>query len=194
LPDALEDQMAKAALEDHWPRTVEEFEAWHARQPECWEFIGGRPCLTAPASKPHTIIKGNVFLALNRALAGACCQIYVSGVQILTDEISAIPDAVVSCAPVDLSTPVVAEPTLIVEVMSPWSEVDDTQRKWFSYRKIPSLKHYLVVAQDRREVLVPSRAGELWRERFVSAGAILLDDPPLSIELAALYVATDLAT
>ena len=99
----------------------------------------------------------------------------------------------VSYAPLDLSTPVVAEPTIIVEVMSPWTEVDDTQRKWFSYRKIPSLRHYLVVAQDRREVLVHSRAGELWRERFVTEGAIELDDPPVSIPLPDLYRATDLA-
>ena len=185
--------MAEAALEDDWPRTVDEFEAWHARQPEHWEFIGGRPCLMAPGSKPHTIIKGNVFAALRAGLLGTPCQVFTDGVQILTDEISAIPDAVVSYAPLDLSTPVVAEPTIIVEVMSPWTEVDDTQRKWFSYRKIPSLRHYLVVAQDRREVLVHSRAGELWRERFVTEGAIELDDPPVSIPLPDLYRATDLA-
>ena len=71
--------------------------------------------------------------------------------------------------------------------MSPWSETDDTQRKWFSYRKIASLRHYLVVAQDRREVLVHSRAGDLWRERFVSEGSIDLDDPPLALALDDLY-------
>ena len=128
--------MAEAATAGNWPRTVAEFEIWHARQPERWEFIGGRPSLLAPGSIRHTIIKGNVFLALDRALADTSSQVYVSGAQVLTEEISAIPDAVVSCAPVDLSTPVVAEPTIIVEVMSPWSETDDTQRKWFSYRKI----------------------------------------------------------
>jgi len=106
----------------------------------------------------------------------------MGGVQILTDEISAIPDAVVSCAPVDLSTPVVAEPTIIVEVMSPWSEADDTHRKWFSYRKIPSLKHYLVVAQDRHVVQVHSRAGELWRERFVTEGSVELEEPPVRLQ------------
>jgi hypothetical protein len=99
--------------------------------------------------------------------------------QILTDEISAIPDVVVTYAPIDLSTPAVAEPTIVVEVLSPSSEADDTLRKWFSYRKIASLKHYLVLAQDRRLVQIHSRAGELWRERFVSEGAIELDDPPL---------------
>jgi Uma2 family endonuclease len=100
---------------------------------------------------------------------------------------------VVTCAPLDLSTPAVAEPAIIVEVMSPSSEADDMLRKWFSYRKIASLKHYLVIAQDRRLAQIHSRAGDLWRERFVSEGAIELGDPPLRIEIAALYAATELA-
>jgi Uma2 family endonuclease len=185
--------MAEAALQDDMPRNVDEFERWHANQPDPWEFIGGRPCLMAPGSMPHTIIKGNVFANLRAALRGTPCHVFTDGVQIRTDEISAIPDAVVTCAPLDRSTPIVAEPTIVVEVMSPWSETDDTQRKWFSYRKISSLRHYLVVAQDRREVLVHSRAGDLWRERFVTEGGIELDDPPLTLDLDDLYENIDLA-
>ena len=52
--------MAEAARREDWPRTIEEFEAWHARQPERWEFIDGQPRLMAPASMKHTIIKSNV--------------------------------------------------------------------------------------------------------------------------------------
>jgi Uma2 family endonuclease len=185
--------MARAALEDDRPRTVAEFEAWHARQPERWEFVDGRPRLMAPASMTHSILKRNVFRALDHALAGSGCEVLVDGPQILADEISAIPDVVVTCAPVDLSTPAVAEPTIIVEVMSPSSEADDTLRKWFAYRKVASLKHYLVIAQDRRVVQIHSRAGDLWRERFVSEGAIELDDPPLRFDVAALYAGTELA-
>jgi Uma2 family endonuclease len=88
---------------------------------------------------------------------------------------------------------VIAEPVIIVEVMSPASEADDAGRKWFSYRKIPSLKHYLVVSQDERVVQVHSRSGDLWSERFVSAGAIELDDPRVRLDVAALYAATDMA-
>ena len=185
--------MAEAAFQDDWPRTVEEFETWHAGQPERWEFVSGRPRLMAPGSKPHTIIKGNVFAALRTALEGTSCHVFPDGVQILTDEISAIPDAVVTRAPVDLATPVVAEPAIIVEVMSPSSEADDTHRKWLSYRKIASLKHYVVVAQDQRLAQIHSRAGDLWRERFVSEGSIELDDPPLRFEIAALCAATGVA-
>jgi Uma2 family endonuclease len=133
-----------------------------------------------------------VFRALDRALSEGACTVLI-GAQILTDEISAIPDVVVTCAPIDLATPVVAEPTIIVEVMSPSSEADDTLRKWFSYRKIPSLKHDLVLAQDRRVVQVHSRAGELWRERFVSESAIELDDPARHLDIGGLYAATELA-
>ena len=63
--------MATAAPREDWPRTVAEFEAWHARQPERWEFYDGWPRLMAPASKSHTILKANIFRALDRALAGS---------------------------------------------------------------------------------------------------------------------------
>ena len=153
--------MAEAARGEDWPQTVAEFEAWHARQPERWEFIDGEPRLMAPASMKHSIIKGNAFAALRDALAGTPCHALVDGPQILTDEISAIPDVVVTYIHLDLSSPVIAEPVIIVEVMSPSSEADDTGRLWFSYRKNPSLKHYLVLSHDDRVVQVHSRAGDL---------------------------------
>ena len=40
---------------------------------------------------------------------------------------------------------------------------------------------------------VHSRAGDIWRERFSSAGVLELDEPPVRLEIDALYAATDLA-
>jgi Uma2 family endonuclease len=185
--------MAEAARRENWPRTVAEFEDWRARQPERWEFIDGQPRLMAPASMKHSIIKANAFAALRTALAGTRCTALVDGPQILTDEISAIPDVVVTGSPIDLSTPVIAEPVIIVEVMSPSSEADDAGRKWSSYPKIPSLKHYLVLSQDERVVQVHSRSGDLWRERFISSAAIELDDPTVRLDVDLIYAATDVA-
>jgi Uma2 family endonuclease len=185
--------MAEAARQEDWPRTVAEFEIWHARQPERWEFIRGEPRMMAPASMRHSIIKRNVGFALQAALAPRGCEALVDGPQILTDEISAIPDVVVTCAALDLTTPVIAEPVIIVEVISPSSEQNDTGLRWLAYRTIPSLRHYLVLSQDQRLVQIHSRAGDIWRERFLSAGAVELDEPPVRLEIDALYAATDLA-
>jgi hypothetical protein len=147
----------------------------------------------APASMKHAIIKNNVGFALRQALADFGCRALLDGPQILTEEISAIPDVVVTCIPIDLSTPVIAEPVVMVEAMSPSSEADDAGRNWFSDRKIPSLEHDLVRSQDERAVQVHSRAGDLWRERFIGAGALELDDPPLRLEVDAIYAGTELA-
>jgi Uma2 family endonuclease len=100
---------------------------------------------------------------------------------------------VVTCAPLDLATPVIVAPVIIVEVMSPSTAGDDHGLKWLSYRKIASLNHYIILAQHQRLVHVHSRAGEIWRERFVSAGSLALDDPPLTHEIDAIYAATDVA-
>ena len=70
--------MARAAPEDDWPRTVAEFEAWHARQPERWEFVDGPPRLMAPASMTHSVIKRNILRALDRALADSGCEVLVA--------------------------------------------------------------------------------------------------------------------
>jgi Uma2 family endonuclease len=185
--------VAKAAQREDWPRTVAEFEEWHARQPERWEFIDGRPRLMAPGSLNHTIIKTNIGTALKSALTECSCTTFVDGAQIVADEISAIPNVVVTCGSLDHTTAVVAEPTIVVEVMSPKSEADDTGRKWQAYQKIPSLKHYILLSQDQRLVNVHSRTGDLWREHFLSAGMIELDDPPVRLAIDDLYGATDLA-
>jgi Uma2 family endonuclease len=100
---------------------------------------------------------------------------------------------VVTCAPLDLTTPVIAEPVIIVEVMSPSNEQNDTGLRWLAYRTIPSLRHYVVLSPNQRLVHMHSRAGDIWREHFLSAGALELDGPPLRLELDALYEATDLA-
>jgi Uma2 family endonuclease len=187
--------MARAApiVDQDWPRTVDEFEAWHALQPGRWEFVNGEPRAMAPASMRHTVIKNNIGFAFRQALAGRGCTAWIDVPQIRTDDISAIPDVVVTSEPLDLSSPAIAAPSIIVEVMSPSTAGDDHGLKWVSYRKIASLNHYLIVAQHERLVHVHSRAGDVWHERFISSGRLTLDDPPLTLELDAIYAATDVA-
>jgi Uma2 family endonuclease len=180
--------MAKARPESDLPRTVDEFDRWNSEQPERWEFIAGVPVMMAPASLPHTLIKGNIFAALRAKLAGTPCRAVVDGAEVKSYKLSAIPDVLVACGELDQRTPTIAEPVVLVEVLSPSSERDDTQRKWQGYCLIPSLRHYLVVAQDSRFVTVHSRTGpSSFAEEVYQDGVIELPAIGVSLSIDEIY-------
>jgi len=53
-------------------------------------------------------------------------------------------------------------PTIIVEVLSPSTERVDRGDKLASYKRIPALREYLRVSQDRERVEVYRRVEEGW--------------------------------
>lgn len=170
-----------------WPKTLDEFRAWHERQPEVWEFIHGVPKLMAPGSKAHTVIKSNAHAAFALALQGTPCRALVDGAIVEVDGSSLIPNVVVTCAPLDFTTPRVAEPIIIVEVLSP---SDDTGRKLALYLKIPSLRHFLVIEQERRQVVHHERRDDLGGAFLTSIAPpdpLRLDPPGVELAIAALY-------
>ncbi|MCB1883359.1 MAG: Uma2 family endonuclease [Geminicoccaceae bacterium] len=175
------------ARDDLPPRrmTLAAFDRWHKNRPERWELIYGVPVMMAPGSLKHTTIKGNVFRRLANALEGKPCRALVDGAQIKGQDFSAIPDVVVTCKPLPTSGSVVAEPALIVEVLSPSSERDDAGRQWRAYCLIGSLQHYLTVSQEERFVTVHTRTGPFsWNVQVHQDGAIRLAalDTTLSLD------------
>jgi Uma2 family endonuclease len=173
-----------------WPKTLDEFRAWHERQPEVWEFIYGVPKLMAPGSKAYTLIKSNAHAALAQAVRGAGCRALVDGAIIEVEGSSLIPDLVVTCSPLDFATPRVEDPIIIVEVLSPSNEKDDTGRKLALYLKIPSLRHYLVIEQDRRQIVHHQRRDDLGGAFLTSIAPpdpLRLDPPGIEIALGAFY-------
>jgi Uma2 family endonuclease len=173
-----------------WPRTLAEFRVWHERQQEVWEFFRGVPKLRTPGSKARTVIKGNVACGLADALDRAACRVLVSGAIVEVQGSSLIPDIVVTCAPLDFSTPRVDEPLIIVEILSPSNQNDDMGRKLSLYLEIPSLQHYLVIHQDRRQIVHHQRRDDLggvFLTNIAPADPLRLDPPGIEIALAAIY-------
>jgi Uma2 family endonuclease len=172
------------------PRTLEAFRVWHERRPEAWEFIDGVPKLMAPGSKAHTLIKSNAGRLLGNALEQIGCHAFVDGAIVEVHGSSLIPDIVVTCAPLDFSTPRVEEPLIIALILSPSNQNDDMGRKLSLYLEIPSLRHYLVIHQDRRQIVHHQRRddqGGVFLTNIAPADPLRLEPPGIEVALAAIY-------
>ena len=97
------------------------------------------------------------------------------------------PDVIVACGEArfrfDLSPPVLENPTLIFEILSPSTEKLDRGRKYEQYLQIPSLLGYFLVAQDKPLIEAYQRSGDDWLpSEFVGLDSTL-QIPPLDCEI-----------
>jgi Uma2 family endonuclease len=82
----------------------------------------------------------------------------------------------------------VAEPVLVVEVLSPSTSQVDRWRKVADYRTLPSVQEILVVFADERRVEVQRRSADGWRvEDLIGQAEIDLGCCAGPIPLSALY-------
>lgn len=109
----------------------------------------------AGASLPHNRIKDNVTAALNARFADGPCQAVSSDmrVKVRSTGFQAYPDVVVFCGDPeyvsDRARDAIYNPTVVVEVLSDSTERYDRGTKARQYRRIKSLREYVLVAQDR---------------------------------------------
>jgi Uma2 family endonuclease len=103
------------------------------------------------------------------------------------------PDVLVACDPADNAKYFRERPTVVFEVLSPETERTDQREKRFAYSLVPSIKVYVILAQDKAEVTVlrRSRAG-LWKEEVLAGRNAVLKLPELKVEipLARIYERT----
>lgn len=130
--------------------TAEEYFALEAVSDTRHEFFEGEVFAMAGESIAHNTIAQNFILALRPALRGKRCQVIMETVQLAVEENRhyTYPDIVVSCNPQDQhENQRLHHPLLIVEVLSPSTEAYDRGLKFNQYKKLPSLRHYLLVSQ-----------------------------------------------
>ena len=87
-----------------------------------------------------------------------------------------VADLAVTCAPREAGRRMVAEPVLIVEVLSPSTSQVDRFRKVADYRALPSVLEILVVFSDERRVELQRRGADGWRvEDLIGQATLTLD-------------------
>jgi Uma2 family endonuclease len=94
------------------------------------------------------------------------------------------PDVLVACDPIDNEKYFRERPTVIFEVLSPETERTDRREKWYAYALIQSLKVYVLVSQENRELTVLRRAQPgPWRSEVIKGRSSILKLPELKVEL-----------
>ena len=130
--------------------SAEEYFALEEKSPVRHEFFEGEVFAMAGASIAHNTIAGNVYMACRQALRGQNCRVQMEAVRLAVEENRhyAYPDVMVSCDPHDQhESQQLHSPLLLVEVLSPSTEAYDRGLKFNQYKKLPSLRHYLLVSQ-----------------------------------------------
>lgn len=121
------------------------------------------------ASQVHNLIA----VALAAALHGMLelpWRAYVSDAKVRVGDDFYYPDVVISQEPVAPEVYYLAAPVVIVEILSPATETRDRLEKRLAYRRLPSLREYVLVAQDRRAVEIYRRGHEGWELETYGAG------------------------
>lgn len=187
--------MATAFARD--TRSLDDFLAWEAEQPERQERIGGVVHAMVGGSLDHNQISMNVAYGFRRRLPPEC-RAFMSDVKVVTPAKDVMyPDVLVACGAFDGKSTWLETPVVLVEVLSPSTQRLDHTRKRWAYASIPSLRHYVLVDQDEPVVEVASSQDDgSWLSvihRDLEAVAAL---PALGIELPCreIFAGVDLAT
>jgi len=92
------------------------------------------------------------------------CSVYFEAVKVQIDRKQhyTYPDVVVRCDKSEDDNLTITKPVLIIEVLSQSTREYDTGQKFTFYKKIPSLKYYILVEQDYRLITCYTRENDFW--------------------------------
>lgn len=184
--------------------TVAEFREWEPEEhPERrWQLFDGEPVSMAPASPNHQRIHAEAAYLLTghlRERRPGCAVLVTPGVvpRVRSAINHRVPDLGVTCAPPSTGRQFIADPVLLIEILSPSNEPVTRLNVW-AYATVPSVAEILLLggAQVEAELLRRGPDGS-WPEAPVFLG---LED---GLELASIgfraplrdfYRTTDLLT
>lgn len=172
--------------------TVKEYLALEAVAETKHEYCGGRIVSMAGAEPEHNLIAGNIQTELKNALADHRCWILGSDQRVWAEAIGEYfyPDLSLTCLEPKFVEPnprSLANPQIIIEVLSPSTERYDRGDKWSAYQRIASLTDYVMVASTRREIEHYQRTADGgWMLRKVTSEGCALTNGVV-LDLARVY-------
>lgn len=131
------------------------------------EFVDGRLFAMTGASREHNVVSINIAGELRSQLKGRPCEAYVNDMRVKAAAVRNYyyPDIAVVCGKPEFEddhVDTLLNPAVLIEILSPSTESRDRGEKFANYRRIPSLRDYLLVSQDKPRIEHYRRQGEAW--------------------------------
>jgi len=163
------------------------------------EFLDGVMYAMSGGSPRHADLHGNIYAELRALLRGGECKAFNADLRVrVSSRMYAYPDVLVVCGRLQLASDqkdVLLNPIIVFEVLSPSTEVYDRGIKFQLYRTIPSLREYILVAQDKPRVeQYVCQDAETWtlRDHAGLDKDLKLDSIGVSLPLRLIYDGVDL--
>lgn len=177
--------------------TVEEFLDWPGDgTARTHQLVDGEPQAMAPASITYGIIQANIAGVLGNHLRGSGCHVVIApGVvpRVRSEANMRVPDLAVTCKADEAGIHAMAEPIVLIEILSPSNEPETRANVW-TYTTIPSVREILLVRSTHIAAeLIRREPDGSWPANFVpiaKEAPLVLDSLDFSCPLAALYEGT----
>jgi Uma2 family endonuclease len=129
-------------------------------QGEMWPL--GEPPVTASTKEAHSLIVWNLAAELHRQLRAKPCRAYMNDMRVRVNAtgLYTYPDIAAVCGEpqfLDETRDTLLNPSLIVEVLSPSTEVYDRTCKFEHCRSVESVSEYLMLASERVSAVLYAR-------------------------------------
>jgi Uma2 family endonuclease len=117
------------------------------------EYVDGEIFAMTGGSGEHSLIIASTIIALGIQTRGGSCRVFSNDIRVRASLVGSYfyPDVAIVCGEIEYTDDhldTLANPTLIIEVLSPSTERYDRGKKFQIYRELKSLQEYLLVAQD----------------------------------------------
>ena len=158
-----------STVPDRRHMTRDEYLAFERTSETKHEFLDGEVFAMSGASRRHNLVSLNIARRLLEQLDGKPCETYINDMRVRVQPtgLYTYPDVVVACDNPEFESSeldTLLTPTVVIEVLSESTKDYDRGGKWKHYRQIKSLRHYLLVSQDAKEVEMYTRNDDgSWR-------------------------------
>jgi Uma2 family endonuclease len=158
------------------------------------EFIAGQIVAMSGGTIAHGRLIGQLTGLIRESLVGRPCIVLPAEVRvrIRTADRATYPDLHVVCAEVEADPDdphAVINPTVIVEVLSDSTADADRGDKFAAYRRLRSLREYVLVSQHERRLDVYRRDGRRWiLDEYGAGESLRLDSIAVELAVDAVYV------